>query len=48
MHRPDAATRSLSQIRVDAQQVLMRYGPGPACRAQLGEPVVLARRPAHV
>lgn len=48
MHRPEASTRSLGQIRVDARRVALRYGPGPACRAQLGEPVILARRAARV
>lgn len=45
MHRPDAATVSLTHVRVDAQQVAMAYAPGPPCRTPLGEPLILPRAP---
>ncbi|MFN8424375.1 MAG: NRDE family protein [Anaerolineae bacterium] len=43
MHRPDARTISLTLVTVDADAVAMRHGPGSACTAVLGPPVLLAR-----
>lgn len=43
MHRPDAATVSLTWIEVTPQQVAMAYAAGPPCRHELAPPLVLSR-----
>jgi uncharacterized protein with NRDE domain len=48
MHRADAATVSLSWVRVGEEAVEFRYAPGPPCRTPLGGPLTLARRAAPV
>ena len=44
MHRPDAATRSLTHVRVDAAEVVMRHAAGAPCDTPLGDELRLARR----
>ena len=43
MHRPDAATQSLSRIDVGPDVIRFRYTPGPPCTAPAEHPVTLGR-----
>ena len=47
MHRPDAATVSLSRVAVAGDRVTFSYADGPPCRTGLGAPLVLERRPSR-
>ncbi|MCA8979725.1 MAG: NRDE family protein [Planctomycetes bacterium] len=44
MHRPDAATRSLTHVVVAPERVGMRHGAGAPCRTPLGDALQLGRR----
>lgn len=44
MHRPEAATQSLSRITVDERAVSFAYTPGRPCRTDALEAVALERR----
>ncbi len=44
MHREDAATVSLSHIRVGPRVIRFAYADGPPCMTEPGAPVELARR----
>jgi hypothetical protein len=43
MHRPDAATVSASEIRVEGEIVALRYAPGPPCTTAFGPWLELER-----
>ena len=43
MHREDARTVSLTEVRVDAETVRMTYADGPPCRTMPGAELVLER-----
>jgi hypothetical protein len=44
MHREDARTVSLTEVRVDAMTVRMTYADGPPCRTKPGAELVLPRK----
>jgi len=44
MHREDAATQSMSEIRVESASVQMTYWPGPPCTTAAIAPVTLKRK----
>jgi len=44
MHRDDAETRSLCEVRVDAREVRLVYTPGPPCRTRSAGSWSLSRR----
>jgi len=43
MHRPDAATQSLSRIDVGPETISFRYTPGPPCTTPAEHPLTLVR-----
>ena len=43
MHRPDAATQSLSRIDVGPETIRFRYTPGPPCTVAAEHPLTLTR-----
>jgi len=43
MHRPDAATVSLTHVQVSADSVLLRYAPGSPCECRPFQTVRMRR-----
>lgn len=44
MHREDAQTVSFTRVEIAPSEVRLAYAAGPACQAELGPPLALARR----